>query len=174
MKKLESLQSKAARYVLGRSRKNWSKREGYGELGWVTITRTAVEFSLRMAYKVMWNRKPEILYDSIFDSEENKPRRISQEDLKGMTKLRRKSWKIRVLRYLEKLPEEFLRVDPSSMTFRSSLKSWIKENIEANGDHIFKGKIEEPEMDWLESELEALKYKTAHDLRSEEEALELS
>ena len=46
--KLESMQSKAARYVLGRSRKEWSRSGGYEELNWSTMPQIAVESSLNM------------------------------------------------------------------------------------------------------------------------------
>ena len=57
IRKLEGMQSQAGRYVLGKSRKDWSRTAGYAELNWLTITQTAVEASIRLLCKVIWNKK---------------------------------------------------------------------------------------------------------------------
>ena len=67
VKRLESMQSKTARYVLGVSRRDWSRTAGYETLNWLTIPQTLVEFSLRMLLKVLWNKKPQKLFNSIFN-----------------------------------------------------------------------------------------------------------
>ena len=77
------------------------------------------------------------------------------------------------MRYLEILPEDFLLMDPTSFLFRSSLKNWVRENIHENGDFIFRGKVEPPDKDWLESELEGWIERETHNYRSNIEILDL-
>ena len=173
VRKLESLKSKAARYVLGKSRKEWSKTEGYQQLNWLTVPQTAVEFSLRLFCKVLWTRQPEKVYKSIFDLENGTIRKITDESVEGMTKLCRKSWKIRVLRYSSILPEFFYDVEPNSQTFKTLLKSWVKVNIPKEGDDIYRGKKKKVEDDWLRLELKTWKNANEHNLASGVEAEEL-
>ena len=71
MNRLSSMQSKAARYVLSKSRKEWSKSEGFMELNWLTLPQMAVEASLKLFFKVLWRKKPEKIFRSIFDSNQN-------------------------------------------------------------------------------------------------------
>ena len=79
--KLEGMQSKVARYVLGRSRREWSRSGGYSELNWSTVPQMAVESSLKMFLKVLWTKKPYKLYKSIYCEENNHIFSISDEDL---------------------------------------------------------------------------------------------
>ena len=88
-----------------------------------------------------------------------------------MTKLSRKTWKIRVLRYAELLPAYLYHLDPKSHGFRNSLKAWIGRNIFKDGDFIFKGKIHDSnqtndEHDWLRLEMRSWQGWAQHDERS--------
>ena len=151
------MQSKGARYILSRSRRDWSKREGYRELGWLTVQQLAVEASLKIFFKVLWNKKPLKIFTGITtedDDGKRSPRKIAKEDLKGLTKLSRKSWQIRCLRYSELVPAEMFDMDPNKLSFKKVLKWWIKENIPNDGDDVFRGKISQnEEKDWLNEEL---------------------
>ena len=69
IKRLEGMQSKCARYVLGVARKEWSRTQGYAELQWMTIPQLAVEATIRLLCKVLWEKKPKKLFDSVFDEE---------------------------------------------------------------------------------------------------------
>ena len=121
----------------------------------------------------MKNKKPVNLYQSVFDDEKCKVKENGLSDLTKMTKLCRKSWHVRVIRYAEIIPMMFYDLDPKSMIFKTALKSWIKSNIPKEGDHIFKGKIkkfsEGEETDWLCLELSEWKEREAHFLRGFEE-----
>ena len=165
VKKLDNMQSKSARFVLGRNRREWSKSQGYEELRWLSIQQTAILSSLKMFFKVLKKREPKQLFNGIFDSDQQKLRSLSLNELEGMTKLSRKSWKTRVLRYGEYLPEYLFHLDPDKEQLNSSLKVWIKHNIEQDGDYIFKGKLRPPEKDdWLLRGLWCLKQHLNHEL----------
>ena len=171
IKKLESMQSKAARFALGISRRDWSRTEGYFQLDWLTVPQMAIESSMRMFFRVIWNRKPLKLFKDIFDGELDRIIQLTDHQLEQMTKLCRKSWRIRVLSYSKIIPQELFKLDPSSPHFKSFLKSWIKEAIPKDGDFIFKGKCRaEKETDWLKLELEEWKKIVEHDERAQREA----
>ena len=171
IKRLESMQSKSARYVLQRSRREWSRSGGYEELQWLTIPQTAVEFSLRLFFKILWTKKPGQLYESIYDEEKEEVRRLSQDEIVRMTKLARKTWRVRVLRYSEVVPEDLYDVDPQTYGFKSSLKEWVKSNVHKDGDDIFRGNVpkQTDSEDWLNLELQAWQKRTQHNFMSIEE-----
>ena len=96
-----------------------------------------------------------------------------------MTKLKRKTWKIRVLRYSPLMPVELSEVNPNSGRFKNILKDWIKENIPRDGDLVFKGKVLENkeveiDTDWLTLELDEWQKKNEHDILCQYEWRELS
>ena len=90
-----------------------------------------------------------------------------------MPELKRKSWKIRVLRYARIIPQELYVQDPTSSIFKSYLKSWVKFSIPKDGDKIFKGKISPKEIwerDWLYLELQDWKTRERIDFKLHKEA----
>ena len=91
-----------------------------------------------------------------------------------MTKLQRKSWKIRVLRYMKILLHSLQSLDPNSTMFKSHLKIWISQNIDKEGDYIFKGKPKPPKNDWLQREVAEWRRREAHNIRSLEEFEDIS
>ena len=165
------MQSKSARYVLQKSRRDWSRSGGYEELQWLTIPQTAVEFSLRLFFKILSMKNPGELYKSIFDEDREVVRKLNHNEVEKMTKLARKTWRVRVLRYAEVVPEDFYLIDPLSNQFKTSLKQWIKNNIHKNGDDIFKGNIPKKTNceDWLLLELQSWGKRNQHDMVSIEE-----
>ena len=70
---------------------DWSKSEGYAELSWLTIPQLAIESSLRMFFKILWNRKPSNIFQSIFDEDVGKVKEVNDNYLAKITKLQRKS-----------------------------------------------------------------------------------
>ena len=144
VQKLERMQSKVARYVLGKSRRNWSRTDGYEKLGWLTIPQMAVEATMRLFYKVIMNMKPEKIYESVMMENREEVRRLSRVDLNSMTKISRKTWLVRSLRYYQIMPRKWMILDPTR---------WLKNWIPKDGDEIFKGKVDHQE-DWLWRELE--------------------
>ena len=166
MNKLQSMQSKTAHFILGTLRREWSRSKGFDELNWLSMPQIAVEASLKIFYKVLRNKKPENVYKSIFNEEEEKVRTIEVDDLKKMTKLSKKSWTVRVLRFHEVMPSFFLDINPESNAFKRSLKSWIKENVPFDGGIIFKGKVKEANEDWLQLEVDEMRKRIEHELES--------
>ena len=94
---------------------------------------------------------------------------LSEVQLEKMTKLCRKSWRVRVLRYQKLLPKELLDLDPTSPAFKTMLKVWVRKNIPKDGDIIFKGRIRLQNLkendDWLFQELESWKQTEEQDWR---------
>ena len=97
-------------------------------------------------------KKPETLY-SMIASDEDEVKSLSDKELEKLTKLSRKSWRIRVLRYSKIVPAGFFHEDPFSLSFKFSLKSWVKSNIPFDGGTIFKGKFNTETDDWLAKEV---------------------
>ena len=108
------MQSKAARYILQKSRRDWSKMEGFAELKWYTIPQIAVEASLKMFFRVLWLKRPERLFQSIFSEKEGAVKKYEETELEKIPKLSRKSWRVRVLRYSRILPRILFELDPKS------------------------------------------------------------
>ena len=156
---MDDIESKAARYVLGKSRTDRSRSAGDEELNWLSVPQTAVEFSLRLFFRTLKTGKPGRIFKSL--QREGTIMKYTDQELKKMTKLARKTWKVRVLRYAEILPEYLFSIDPKSHLFKSSLKSWVRIHIPKNGDFIFRGKEEEKEEDWLT--LELMNWKRTHE-----------
>ena len=172
-KRLESMQSKTARYILGKSRREWSRSEGYRLLNWLTVPQTSVEFSLRMFFKVLWNRKPQRIFASIFDEDSMSVRKLTDEELRKMRKLTRKSWCVRVLRYADVVPQSFYAFDPNKQIFKKSLKNWVSQNIEKDGDFIFQGKLRPVRRDWLALEVAEWRRERYHKIESMHEQISI-
>ena len=99
---------------------------------------------------------------------------LSIDELKKLTKLSRKSWTVRVLRYNKILPCYLYEEDPNSSHFKTSLKSWIKENIPPDGGKIFKGKADQnEETDWLSVEVNSWKLEMDQEAQSYREYMEI-
>ena len=113
------------------------------------------------------------MYESIFDEPNNEVRVLSVSDIEMMTKLSRKSWKIRVLRYSKVVPNELYLLDPTTSIFKRFLKSWVKYTIPKERDRIFQGRIskkEDWENDWLSLELNDWKSREREDVEAQIEA----
>ena len=98
----------------------------------------AIEASLRLFFKILWNKKPINIFQSIVDKEKNVLIPLSDKYLEESTKLKRRSWQVRVLRYGEIVPDVLFSLDPTSVSFKRSLKQWIRDNIPNDGDYIFR------------------------------------
>ena len=131
----------------------------------LTIPQTAIEFSLCTFFKVLALKRPEKLFDSICNNEDGTIREVTNGELEKMTKLCRKTWRVRVLRYASLLPQELFDMDPFKSHFKLNLKNWVLRNIPKDGDYIFQGKTKPPvSNDWLTLELEHWKDREAHDV----------
>ena len=154
---------------------NGQKTAGYEQLNWLTIQQTSIESSLRLFFKVLWTKRPQNLYDMIYDSDNDRVLSLSDIDIHPLTKLSRKTWRIKVLRYSSLVPPKLYEIDPSSQCFKTILKEWIKHNIPRDGDRIFRGKvahdvIQDTEAnvakDWLILEVEDWRKMESHNYQS--------
>ena len=93
--------------------------------------------------------------------------------MRKATKLRKKSWRIRVLQYAENLPRELFNMDPSYQAFKLSLKAWTRRNIPLNGDAVFHGKFELFDPDWLVLEVEEQNKRMTKELEAIDEWKEI-
>ena len=127
-----------------------------------------------MLCKDLWTKKPEALYDSIVCEENKELTKLRDSDLEKLTRLSRKSWRIRSLRYAEIIPDHLFKEDPNTSFFKSKLKLWIISTIPPEGDGIFKGKLEQKaDEDWLTQELTDWKKNEKHETESREEWMEV-
>ena len=138
--RLERLQSQAARLVLQRGRRNWSRSEGLKTLGWLTIPQMAVEASMRTFLKIMQTKRPQSIYEWITD-QDGEIRTVSTAEIKRMTIFRRKSWLIRCLRWAKWLPAELKNGDITKEGKKRRLKKWIRTIIPPQGDKVYHGKM---------------------------------
>ena len=137
--KLDRLQSKCARMILQKGRRDWSRTEGLKTLGWLTVPQMAVEASLRTFLKMLEKKKPQSLYEACTGDNE-KVIELSEAKIKAMSKMRRKTWSVRCQRWYKLLPAELKTGDISKEGKKKRLKIWIRKMIPAKGDSIFKGK----------------------------------
>ena len=63
LEKLQVVQGAAARLVLQTRKKDWSLSGGLKKLGWLSLAQLAVYASLKLAVRVMRDKKPERLYN---------------------------------------------------------------------------------------------------------------
>ena len=170
MKKLENLLSKAARMVLMTGKRNWSRTQGLKTIGWMTVTQMAIESSMRMFLKMLQNKKPQTLHEAT-TTEQGEVKDITENELRRMTKTRRKTWAIRCMRWYKILPADIRKRDIKKESGKNRLKEWILRSIDKKGDMIFRGKVnkslphrgetptgrehvETDNDDWVTSELE--------------------
>ena len=100
--------------------------------------------------------------------------KVTKTELEKLPKLCRKSWRIRVIRYGEFLPDIFFQLSPNTHQMKSLLKLWVRNNIPPDGDFIFKGKIEKKRNnDWLSLEVEKWRNEIEDELISYEEWKEI-
>ena len=78
-----------------------------------------------------------------------------------------------MLRYSEKVPEYLFQIDPNKREFKTCLRMWIRENIDKEGDYIFKGKMRPRRDDWLCLEIDWWKQKLEHSFLSHREWAEI-
>ena len=144
MKTLMGIQSRAARIILKQGRIGWSRTEGFRKLGWLTVPQMAIEMSIRTMIKILKNKKPKNIYRELVEvrDHEEQVKILEEREIDRKTKLSRRSWKIRCLRYYKVLPSYLKTGDPMKKEWKTNLKRWVEENIPPDGDGIFKGKRE--------------------------------
>ena len=106
MTRMEGLLSRGARIILQKGILNWLKTASLRELGWMTLAQTAAATSMKIMLKVMHNKSPQNLYAAQVNKKartEDEIKSFTETDLRQMTKLHRKSWSVRCLRWYQTL-----------------------------------------------------------------------
>ena len=141
MEKLQGVQSAAARWVAQTRRRDWHVKSGLKKLGWLSMCQQAAFVSLKMAMKVLKEKKPERLHDTL--TKEVQGERIRKElDEKNVMKMKastRKAWSVRSLRWMAQMPKDLLVKDVALQSTKKELKKWIRESVPVKGDRILWG-----------------------------------
>ena len=148
LERLQSCQSKAARWVLQTRKRNWSLRGGLKKLGWLSMAQQAAYVSINTAVKILHRGEPERLF-TLITEDKNGTRVIKVINENKFVKLKattRKAWSYRSLRWLEQMPEALRRKDFNLKATKTELKQWVKHHIPVRGDRILWGRALSGEM----------------------------
>ena len=142
LERLQSTQSKAARWVLQTRRTDWSLRGGLRKLGWLSMAQQAAYVSIKTALKILQKCEPERLYSLLTEEKDGiKVRRVvNEKKFKKLKATTRKAWSYRSLRWLEQLPEVLRRRDVKLKATQKELRQWVKHHVPVRGDRILWGK----------------------------------
>ena len=69
MEKLQGVQGAAARWVLQTRKRDWSLSGGLKKLGWLSLAQLAAHASLKLAVRVLKDKRPERLYNLLTEEE---------------------------------------------------------------------------------------------------------
>ena len=164
LESLQGLQSQAARWVLGKGRLGWSLTAGLKQLAWLSMAQLVCYTSVRTALKVLQKKEPENLYERLTQIKYVKRKRVageeeqnvqeerivirrSWEELKELKASTRRSWSVRSLRWLEKIPVRIKELDVEGEASKKELKMWIRRHIHIRGDRIIWGRPLERALD---------------------------
>ena len=97
--------------------------------------------SLKLSGTVLKEKKPERLYETLTEEYGgNRVRRtITDKNLKKIKATTRNTWSVRVLRWLELIPEQTRQGDMTKRKTKEELKRWIKHTIPVQGDQVLWG-----------------------------------
>ena len=142
LERLQSTQSKAARWVLQTRKRDWSLRGGLKKLGWLSMAQQAAYVSLVTAMKVLQKCEPERLHDLLTEvkNEASVRREVDEKKFVKLKATTRKAWSYRSLRWLEQMPDAFRRKDVKVKATKTELKQWIKHHVPVRGDRILWGR----------------------------------
>ena len=143
MEKLQGVQSAAARWVLQTRRKDWSLRGGLKRLGWLSVVQQASYSSVKLGILVLQRGSPERLFEAITEVKEGRRVRkvMTEEALKRLKLSSRKSWSVRVIRWMAMMRPEMLTMDTTTKQSKEQLKLFIKHTVGVRGDKVFWGKL---------------------------------
>ena len=148
LERLQSVQSKAARWVLQTRRKDWSLTGGLRKLGWLSMAQQAAYDSIKTALRTLQECKPERLYDILTEEWEGERRRriVTENRFKRLKSTTKKAWSYRSLRWLEQMPESLITMDVTQKVTKTQLKAWVRHHVPVRGDRILWGKLLTGEM----------------------------
>ena len=100
LERLQSVQSKAARWVLQTRKQDWSLTGGLRKLGWLSMAQQSAYMSIKLAMQIIKDSKPERLYDILTEEKEGARKRktVNEKDFKKLKATTKKSWSNRSLR----------------------------------------------------------------------------
>ena len=102
----------------------------------------AASTSMKTMLKVIHNKTPQNLYTALLDEPKDGPDRLksyTKKELDKMTKLERKSWSVRCIRWYQTLPRELTTMKPGTDTWKKRVNVWAKRTVRGvNGDKIFR------------------------------------
>ena len=142
LERLQSVQSKAARWVLQTRKVDWSLRGGLKKLGWMSMAQQAAYVSIKTSMKILHKSEPERLFSLLTEEKDGiRIRKVLNENkfakLKATT---RKAWSYRSLRWLEQMPDSLRRRDVKLKATQKELKQWVKHHVPVRGDRILWGR----------------------------------
>ena len=142
MERLQGVQSAAARWVLQTRKRDWRMKQGLKKLGWLSICQHAAYMSILSAMKILSNKKPERLYETLTECKEGVIQRTIVDEKVFLKKKMstRKSWSLRSLRWLEKMPQALRELDPKKKGTKNELEKWVRDQVPVRGCRIMWGK----------------------------------
>ena len=142
MEKLQGVQSAAARWVSQTRKLDWRLKKGLKKLGWLSMCQLAAYLSIKAAMKILRDKKPERLYESLTEKSDGEIKRkiVNEKKFIKIKMTTRKSWSYRSLRWLEKMPETLREKDPTRKATKIELKKWVRDQIPVRGCRIMWGK----------------------------------
>ena len=142
LERLQSVQSKAARWILQTRRQEWSLTGGLRKLGWLSMAQQAAYTSIKLAMQIVKDSKPERLYNILTEEKEGARhiRSVNENKFKKLKATTRKSWSNRSLRWLEQMPIMLKSKDIALKSTKTALKSWVKHHVPVRGDRILWGR----------------------------------
>ena len=142
MERLQGVQSAAARWVLQTRKRDWRMKQGLKKLGWLSICQHAAYMSILSAMKILSNKKPERLYETLTECKEGVIRRMIVDEKVFLKKKMstKKSWSLRSLRWLEKMSKALRDLDPKKKGTKTELKKWVRDQVPVRGCRLMWGK----------------------------------
>ena len=95
----------------------WAKTHGLRELGWLTFIQTAAETSVKTMLKVLYNKSPQNLPTTL-TNKDGSVKTYSEEELRKMTQIRKKSWSVRCLYWYRLVPAELKVMKPGTKAWK--------------------------------------------------------
>ena len=113
--------------------KNFMTKE---TLGLLTLVQMVAAMTMKTAQKVLHNKSRQALVHTKTDGQDE-VKKLTEDEFRKMTKLRRKSWSVIELRWYHTLPNELHKMKPGTEGCKRRIDKWAKRM--QNGAKIFHG-----------------------------------
>ena len=131
---LQILQNKAARQVTKLDRYTPIKII-LNQCNWLSVRQMIVYYDILMVFKIRKDKKPVYLYEKLSNRYAYGTRYAATNEIRQVqlpkSEITRTAFVNRSITSWNRLPKE-VTDNKSDMTFKSSLRSWVKNNIEPN------------------------------------------